>query len=116
MQSDWEIWLDGNISPIIAKWMSDYTGLSAKSAFMLSLQRETDLSIYYKAKSAGNVILISKDSDFPEIINRLGSPPMLIYLRLGNRTNKELWDILKPSILNAVDLLVSGEFDIVNIE
>ena len=116
MQSDWEIWLDGNISPIIAKWMSDYTGFSVKSAYILSFQRESDLSIYRKAQSIGNVILISKDSDFPEIINRFGAPPMLINLKIGNCKNKELWEILQPTILHAINLLVSREFDIVDIE
>ena len=116
MQSDWEIWLDGNISPIIAKWMSEFTGYPVKSAYTLSIQRESDLSIYKKARTQGNVILISKDSDFPEIINRLGPPPMLINLKIGNCKNKVLWEILKPTISGAIDLLLSGEFEVVNIE
>jgi hypothetical protein len=32
MQPDWEIWIDTNISPIIAKWMAEQTGLVVKSS------------------------------------------------------------------------------------
>lgn len=116
MQPDWEIWLDTNISPIIAKWMTEFTGYPVKSTYSLSLQRDSDLSIYWKAYRKGNVIIISKDSDFSEIINRIGAPPKLINLKVGNCSNKVLWETLKPSIMNAIELLVSGGFNIVDFE
>ena len=28
MQPDWEIWLDNHVSPIIAKWLKEKTGLN----------------------------------------------------------------------------------------
>ncbi len=87
MQPDWEIWLDTNISPAIAKWMSEFTGDTVKSAYLLSLQRDSDLTVYKKAKKNGDVIIVSKDSDFSEIINRLGSPPKLINIKIGNCSN-----------------------------
>jgi len=37
-----------------------------------------DISFYYKAKEHGNVIVISKDADLPELVNRLGAPPKII--------------------------------------
>jgi len=116
MQPDWEIWLDTNISPAIAKWMSDFTGYTVKSSYSLSFQKTDDLTIYNKAKSKGLVIIISKDSDFSEIINRLGSPPKLINLKIGNCSNKVLWNTLKPSIKHIIHLLISDEFNIVDFE
>ena len=77
MQPDWEIWLDNHLSPIIAKWLNDKTGLEIKSAYILKLQGLNDLEIYKKAKEAGNVILVSKDSDLDEIVSANGSPPKL---------------------------------------
>ena len=65
------------------KWMADYTGKSVKSSYTLSLYELDDLSIYKKAKDSGNIIIVSKDTDFPDIISRLGSPPKLINLRIG---------------------------------
>lgn len=36
------------------------------------------------AREAGNVILLTKDRDFPELQQRLGAPPKIIWLRIGN--------------------------------
>lgn len=116
MQLDWEIWLDTNISPAIAKWMGEYTGYNVKSAYLLSLHEDSDLTIYQKAKKRGYVIIISKDSDFSEIITRLGSPPKLINLKIGNCSNKVLWNTIKPSINHIIQLLKSDELSIVDIE
>ena len=102
MQLDWEIWLDANISPVIAKWMADHTGFTVKSAYILSFQRLTDQEVYTRAKETGKVIIISKDTDFPELISRLGSPPKLILLKIGNCSNKSLWNFLKQSIQEAI--------------
>ncbi len=46
MQPDWEIWIDTNISPIIAKWMAEHTGLVVKSSYSLSLHYLIDKEIY----------------------------------------------------------------------
>jgi predicted nuclease of predicted toxin-antitoxin system len=81
-KADWEIWLDVNISPIIAKWISEQTIFTAKSTFTLNHQTLNDLEIYERARKNGNIILISKDTDFPELITKLGSPPKLIYLNI----------------------------------
>ena len=116
MPLDWEIWLDTNLSPIIAKWMSEYTGYRVKSSYLLSLHHMDDMSIYQMAKAHGNVILISKDADFPELISRLGAPPKLINIKIGNCDNQRLWSILKSGIMDAIALLISSDVDIVDIE
>ncbi|MBV8390492.1 MAG: DUF5615 family PIN-like protein [Mucilaginibacter sp.] len=113
---NWEIWLDTQISPIIAKWMSEHTGFTVKSSYSLNLNNLTDTVIYNKAKSQGNVILVSKDADFPELISRLGSPPKLIVVKKGNCTNRLLWEFLKPNISKAIKLLITSDTDIVELE
>jgi len=116
MQPKWEIWLDTNLSPAIAKWMSGYSGYPVKSSYTLSLHFETDNFIYQKARKQGNVIIISKDSDFSDIINRLGAPPKLINIKIGNCSNRKLWSALKPHINEMINLLISHEFDIIDFE
>ena len=63
MQPEWQVWFDCNLWPIIAKWLAEKTGWQVKSAYSLNLYRLTDFEIYDKAKEAGPVILITKDSD-----------------------------------------------------
>lgn len=116
MQPDWEIWLDTHISPAIAKWMGEYTGYSVKSAYALTLHALEDKAIYDMAKAQGKIIILSKDADFPELINRLGSPPKLINIRIGNCDNKALWGFLKPHIKEAIALLVSSDVDIIELD
>jgi predicted nuclease of predicted toxin-antitoxin system len=114
--NNWEIWLDTQISPIIAKWMTEYTGIVFKSSYILSLNTLTDTAIYEKAKAAGNVIIISKDADFHELISRLGSPPKLINLKKGSSDNRLLWEFLKPNINHAINILASSDVDIVELD
>ncbi len=115
MQHEWEIWLDNHLSPILAKWLSDETGYSIKSAYSLQLYQLNDKEIYQKAREHGKVILISKDSDLDEIISLLGSPPKLISLRIGNCDNKKLYEILKSSLPKAIRLLFDFKKDIIEI-
>lgn len=110
-----EIWLDVNISPAVAKWMAEYTGLNVKSSYLLSFHALDDLTIYKKAKDKYFVILISKDTDFPEIITRLGAPPKLIYLKFGNCDNRTLWNSLKPKINDMIDTLVNTDISIIEV-
>ncbi|MBZ0099984.1 MAG: DUF5615 family PIN-like protein, partial [Taibaiella sp.] len=81
MPLDWEIWVDEHISPIVAKWMKEYTGWDVKSFYYMNFKGLPDKDIYLSAKGHGKVILVSKDTDFPELISRLGSPPKLINIR-----------------------------------
>lgn len=110
-----EIWLDVNISPAIAKWMTEYTGITVKSSYSLGFQTLDDLSIYQQAKNEGLIILISKDTDFPEIITRLGAPPKLIYLKLGNCDNRTLWNLIKPNLNDVINTLLQTDIDIIEI-
>ncbi|GEP94430.1 DUF5615 family PIN-like protein [Chitinophaga cymbidii] len=116
MQPEWEIWIDVNISPAIAKWIRDETGIQTKSAYTLELYTLPDIEIYRKAKEYGNVILISKDADFPELISKQGAPPKLINIKIGNCNNQTLWELLKPHINKAINLLITDNIDIVEID
>lgn len=116
LPDQWEIWLDVQISPIIAKWMAEYTGLNVKSSFVLGFKSMADLAIYQQAKAHGKVIIIFKDADFTEIVNRLGSPPKLICLKIGNCDNRTLWQFLQKHINTAIQMLLAADVNIVEIE
>ena len=116
LPEDWEIWLDTQLSPIIAKWMAEYTGFNVKSSYTLQSNSLSDLTIYNNAKEKGNVILISKDADFPELISRLGSPPKLIVIKKGNCNNQEMWAFIKPNIVEAINILTLSDIEIIELE
>ncbi len=87
-------------------------GYKIKSSFILQLKNLDDLEIYYKAKEAGYVIIISKDPDLPAIIDRLGSPPKVINIKAGNASNRLLYLLIR-TILNVVFVT---QFDLNSIE
>lgn len=109
MQPEFEIWVDAHISSIIAKWLKDDFGWICKSSFILQLHGLDDIEIYNKAKAAGFVILLTKDSDFPSLVERLGTPPKVINLKAGNMKSRLLYPRLKPHIQRAVRMLT--QFD-----
>lgn len=96
--------------------MGEFTSYIVKSSYILPFYKLEDDAIYKKAREQGNVNLISKDADFSELINRLGSPPKLIYLKTGNCDNKKLWNFLKGHIKEAIEILVSTDVTVVEME
>ena len=116
MQHDWEIWLDNHLSPIIAKWLKEKTEMEVKSSYVLKFDHLNDFEIYSRAKKAGKIILISKDSDLDKIISKSGSPPKLISLKVPNCDNKILFSILEKNIEKAIRTLLDFNKDIIEIQ
>jgi predicted nuclease of predicted toxin-antitoxin system len=113
---DWEFWLDCHLSPIVAKWLSDETGYVFKSAYVLALHGLNDIEIYELAKKNSNVILVSKDSDIPDLINRYGAPPKLINLKTGNTHNRILFKFISDNLEAALRKLIDEDIHIVDLE
>jgi predicted nuclease of predicted toxin-antitoxin system len=80
----------------------------------LQLQHLDDLEIYYKAKKGGRIIILSKDSDLPAIVDRLGSPPKIINIKVGNAGNHVLYDLIKNNIERCIRILT--QFDLNTID
>ena len=74
----------------------------------LNLRDAEDADIFEKARQDG-IVIISKDSDFVEMILRLGKPPQLLWITCGNLTNRRLQDLLSKVFVKAQKLLISGE-------
>ena len=72
-------------------------------------QRDADDSAIFDAAKKANVVLISKDSDFVELVMRHGTPPKLIWLTCGNVSNAALQTLFNAKLLEAIQLLEGGE-------
>ncbi|NEN90932.1 MAG: hypothetical protein F6K24_46365 [Okeania sp. SIO2D1] len=102
------IWVDAQLSPAIATWISDTFGVTALALRDIGLRDAEDAEIFEAAK-AESVILITKDSDFVDLVDRLDSPPQIIWLTCGNTSNSRLREILSATLPKALELLRSGE-------
>lgn len=102
------IWVDAHLSPSIATWITATFGVTALALRDLGLREAEDLEIFEAAK-AQNVVMMTKDSDFVDLIDRLGSPPQIIWLTCGNTSNARLCEILTKTLPTALELLRAGE-------
>jgi predicted nuclease of predicted toxin-antitoxin system len=102
------IWVDAHISPAVAQWVSAELGHPATSVRDLGLRNAKDKDIFAAARQA-NVIVMTKDSDFAEMVERLGPPPSVIWLTCGNTNNAALRDVLKTTLPRAIDLINKGD-------
>ncbi len=115
MPPKFELWLDTHISSVIAKWLKEEKGLEVKSSYILKLHGLDDVDIYYKAKAAGYIIIITKDSDLAEIVQRLGSPPKIINIKTGNCRNRVLYRSISHNIDRCIRLLTQFDLDSVDL-
>lgn len=102
------IWIDAQLSPAIAAWISATLGVSAVAVRDLGLRDATDREIFMAARR-DQAIVMTKDSDFTQLLDRYGPPPQVIWLTCGNTSNAQLTIILTATLPHALALLAGGE-------
>jgi predicted nuclease of predicted toxin-antitoxin system len=102
------IWIDAQLSPIIAGWISRNFPIDAVALRDIGLRDAEDEEIFSAAKSAG-VVVMTKDSDFLDLLNRHGPPPQVLWVTCGNTSNARLKQILTATLSEAITLLEAGE-------
>lgn len=102
------IWLDAHLSPRVAPWMRETLGHDAAALREIGLRDAEDDVIFKRAKE-DKVILLTKDKDFVDLVNRLGPPPSVIWLRCGNTSEARLKQILTDHLEEALKFLKSGD-------
>jgi|GEM_PF-497638 len=83
------VWIDAQLSPAIAPWLTKEFGVEAYSVRFLNLLRAKDPGIFHKAREA-NIAVMTKDVDFVLLQERFGAPPSILWVRCGNTSNAYL--------------------------
>jgi predicted nuclease of predicted toxin-antitoxin system len=107
------IWVDAQLSPAIAAWISVNFSVPAVALRDLGLRDATDRAIFFAARSA-SAILLTKDSDFLRLLDELGAPPKVIWLTCGNTSNARLRQILTDTLPQALLLLQTEQLVEIN--
>jgi predicted nuclease of predicted toxin-antitoxin system len=102
------IWLDAQLSPVMASWISSEFSVQAIAVRDLGLRDAKDQEIFLAARKA-NAIVMTKDADFVHLVEQLGVPPQVILLACGNTSNAQLKEILKRSFRRTLEWLEKGE-------
>lgn len=103
-----KIWFDAHLPESVASWLTQEYGVRAEHIFRLGLAEAEDEEIFLRAREAGALIL-TKDSDFEGLLTRLGPPPQVLWLTIGNTSNERLREVLEAAWENITDLVNKGE-------
>lgn len=102
------LWVDAQLSPRLAPWISDRFGIEASSMKWLGFQEVKDDVIFAAARLRGAVIM-TKDVDFIDLVDARGTPPQIIWVTTGNTSTAYLKEVLLEVFHEVLALLASGE-------
>jgi predicted nuclease of predicted toxin-antitoxin system len=104
-----KIWIDAQLPPTLASWLTQTFTIEADSLRDLGLRDARDIDIFEAARATDDVVIMTKDSDFVDLVCRLGVPPSIIWLTCGNVTNRNLRNLLTTTFPLAIEQLQQGE-------
>jgi len=103
-----KFWIDAQLSPQLAPWIAEQFGVEAVAVRDVGLRDATDQEIFDVARVA-QAVVITKDRDFVEMVERSGIPPQVVWITCGNTSNARLRKLLEVTFSQAVQLLATGE-------
>jgi predicted nuclease of predicted toxin-antitoxin system len=100
-----KIWIDAQLPPTLANWLTDNFNLEAVALRDIQLRDAQDTEIFESAQ-AEKAVIMTKDSDFIDLVCRLGAPPQILWLTCGNVTNRNLRQLLIATLPDAIERFV----------
>lgn len=101
-------WIDAQLPPSLAAWLTETFGVNAIALKDIGLRDAKDTDIFNAARSVG-IVIMTKDSDFIDLVTRVGTPPQILWVTCGNVTNRNLRIILTLTFPDALQILQAGE-------
>ncbi len=98
--------VDAQLPPALARWLVAQ-GSEAQHVEELGLRDAEDREIWTEAMKL-NAIIVTKDEDFAVRAGREPFSPVIVWLRIGNATNRVLLQWLEPRWGQVVTLLTAG--------
>lgn len=87
--------LDNNLSYKLVAQLQD-TYQESSHVALVGMSTDTDSAVWEFARDEG-YCLVSKDSDFNDLLAAKGFPPKVIWLRIGNCTTLEVATLLQEN-------------------
>ena len=102
------IWLDAQLSPSLGPWITSTFGIQTFAVRDLGLRDAKDSPIFYAARAA-EAMVMTKDQDFVELVDRLGPPPKVLWVTCGNTSSARLREILSIELPGTIAQLDGGK-------
>ena len=103
-----KFWLDAQLPPSLADWLAETFSVEAIALRDIGLRDASDQEIFSAARQIGATV-ITKDSDFAELVYRLGAPPKIVWITCGNASNAHMKQLLGATFQDAILLLKGAE-------
>lgn len=103
-----EIWLDAHLAPALAARLSEDLGPKFRAVRDLGLREASDQEIFQRAR-ANRAVLFTKDADFADLVRRLGPPPQVVWVTVGNTRSDALRELVVPAWPMLLAALRRGE-------
>ena len=100
-------WLVDHQLPVALARALEARGQACRHVQDLGLEASSDESIWQVARAEGCVI-VSKDDDFQALANRRGTPPQIVWVRIGNCRKSRLLDLFDRLLPDMKRELESG--------
>ena len=97
------VWIDAQLSPNLATWLTEHYDVEAFSARWLGLRDAKDHEIFAKAREVGAIVM-TKDSDFVALLEKEGPPPQILWITAGNTSNAHLRNLFNKTLNAALSL------------
>ena len=99
--------IDAQLPPALATWLQQ-AGHEAAHVRDVGLREAEDAAIWDHAMQTG-AVLITKDEDFvARATHAAGKPPVVVWLRVGNTTNRALLAWMEARLPAVLELLNQG--------
>ncbi len=102
------LWFDNQLPPALPLWMQSELFVDCRTVRELHLQRASDLEIFTAARAA-RAVVITKDADFVELLERQGAPPQIVLITCGNTSNAHLRRLVEAAWPTVRAMLDRGE-------
>lgn len=103
-----KLWIDHQLSPYLKGWLEAEFDFEVQHVRELGLHEAEDPDIFAAARDAA-VVVMTKDRDFVDIVERQGVPPQVLWITCGNTSNAALKRIFVETLDEALALLDRGE-------
>lgn len=98
--------VDAQLPPALAHWLRE-AGHEAQAVRDIGLRDASDTIIWQHAR-ATRAIIVTKDEDFARRVQQTSSDPVILWLRIGNTTNRALRSWLLPQLPQITALIQQG--------
>ena len=99
--------VDAQLPPALARWLTE-AGYEAKHVEEIGLRNADDSPIWRYVMEHG-AVLLTKDEDFAMRARQSRQPPLIVWLRIGNCSNRALQAWFAPLLPQIVTEINRGQ-------